>query len=653
MCGIAGILLPHGRSVDDTMLARMGQTQQHRGPDHFGVFCRENLGLAHNRLSILDLSPAGHQPVVSDRYALAFNGEIYNHQHIRKQLEERDVVVDSSSDTATLFAALCTWGVPKTLAELRGMFAFSFCDLATQKVYLCRDRLGIKPLVWTFLHGGLFWASEVKAIAAAVSVEPDPIKTLYATLSVADDSGYRTAFHRVRSVPPGCYLECDAGAPPVEHEYYCLADEVDEVYYRELNQLPREELIRQFRHLFDQSVKRMLMSDVRVGIFVSGGIDSAVIAESATRQDDTADLFTANVTGQFSELADAQALSKQLGRKVHEAQFTPEMLLSEWARATWHYEFPIVRHVNALPLAVVAQLAHERGIKPVLTGEGSDELFMGYPPILTERFRGLALWPVEALKRIYGLAPRVQKYLFPEPSQSREAFLSLAVQDFEAARFRERGEDSYSFLPAKQAAEHFQCLAMVQNGLVSLLHRNDRMGMLASIESRFPFLDEDLLHFAANLPVRFKIRPVPRWHNTMHPFLEDKWVVRRMAEQRLSKSLVRKKKIGFPLYGHKHVRVKPGFFLNGYLESAIGLSRNGEDFMLRHSNTYYVAKLASVEVFGRLFSLKQSVEQVSEHLKQFGYLEIPGLTRKPSLTVKSAGTSRAAEGCARRQPQQA
>jgi asparagine synthase (glutamine-hydrolysing) len=622
MCGIAGMLFSRGQSIDEQLLRRMGEVQRHRGPDHLGLFLKDNIGFAHTRLSILDLSPAGNQPFVNDRFVLAFNGEIYNYQEIGRQLQKQNVEIRGSSDTAVLFAALITWGTAKTLRAIRGMFAFSFCDLQSGTVYLCRDRLGIKPLVWCYCDKRLYWASEVKAIAAAKPIEPDPIKTLYATLSVADDSGFRTAFRGVRSVPPGCYLECQPGHEPVEHEYYCLADEVDKSYYQQLDRTSKSEVVRQFSELLDQSVQRMLMSDVRMGVFVSGGIDSSVIAESAARQDSSIAFFTANVTGRYSEFPDAQALSVQIGRELLDAKFTPEMLLAEWARSTWHYEFPIVRHVNALPLGVVARLAQATGVKPVLTGDGSDELFLGYPPVLAQRYRTPAVMPVELIKRAYGMIPRVREFLFPELNGSREAFISLAVQDFEAARFRERAQAAYSFLPQRQAAEHLQCLTMVQNGLVSLLHRNDRMGMMASIESRFPFLDEDLVHFAANLPVKFKIRAVPRFYNPMHPFLEDKWIVRRAAEGRLQPALIHKRKKGFPLYGHKNVRVRPGFFRHGYVESLVGLSLRGEDYMLRTSDAYFVAKLVSVEVFGRLFAFQQQCDDVTEHLLKYVYLEL-------------------------------
>jgi asparagine synthase (glutamine-hydrolysing) len=181
------------------------------------------------------------------------------------------------------------------------------------------------------------------------------------------------------------------------------------------------------------------------------------------------------------------------------------MLLEGWARATWHSEIPIIAHVNSIPFSYVSCLARDHGVKAVLTGEGSDELFLGYPKLLARRWKPWAAMPVNALIALYGVAPKLRSYLFPQPSQKLETFLWRFVRQFEREFIDRDGAGSYSFLPKKKAEEQYLTIQMFRSSLHSLLHRNDRMGMLGSIESRFPFLDEQVVRFAVNLPVRFKI----------------------------------------------------------------------------------------------------------------------------------------------------
>ena len=155
---------------------------------------------------------------------------------------------------------------------------------------------------------------------------------------------------------------------------------------------------------------------------------------------------------------------------------------------------------------------------------------------------------------------------------------------------------------------------MIKEHLVTLLHRNDRMGMMSSIEARFPFLDEPLIKFAVNLPTKFKIRRTAKFHNYKHPFLVDKWIVRKAAEKYLPRELVNKKKNGFPMFGHKFIRVNDRFFADGWIADSLGLKKNAQEFMIRTQDPYFVAKLASVEIFGRIYSLGQSLEDVKKHV---------------------------------------
>lgn len=615
MCGIAGILTRPDSVVDAACLQAMGRTQSHRGPDNFSVFTQHHFGCAHNRLSILDLSAAGNQPYCDERFVLVYNGEIYNYLALREKLEALGVAFQSTSDTAVLFAHLVHCGVAATLQAIRGMFAFSFYDRQEDTVYLCRDRLGIKPLIWTFRAGSLYWASEAKALLAAPGVRPDPVKTLYAVAGIAEHSGEYTIFEDVYLVPPGSYIACRAGEqprPPVA--YYDITAEVDEATYNHLDRLTPPAVDELFDGLLTRSVQRMLMSDAPIGVFVSGGIDSGLVATLAAAEDPDLSLFTANVVGRHSEFADAQLLSASLQRPLFEARFTPDMLVRDWAEATYFYEVPLITHTNAVPFAHVARRARAQGVKAVLTGEGADELFLGYPRLLADRFRKYLTAPVAFLQATYGLFPGLREYLFPQPTQGVEGFLNLAVQGFERQRLREKGYQAYAFVPSGQRAGQYLTIQMLREGLIALLHRNDRMGMLASIESRFPYLDEEIVRFAINLPVRKKAAHTLRVHNPKHPFMVDKAIVRRVAAQHLPPALIQKPKSGFPMYGLRNVRTRAGYFRGGYVATLLGLTADAEAYMLRTQPPYHVAKLIAVDVFGRLFAMNQSVEAVSEHL---------------------------------------
>lgn len=622
MCGIAGILLEPGATVAEETLRRMGATMRHRGPDDFSVFAHGNVGLSHNRLSILDLSSAGNQPYRNQRYVLSYNGEIYNYRDLRAALEERGVAPGSTSDTAVLFEYLIQFGVERTLKDLRGMFAFGFCDLEERTLYLCRDRLGIKPLVWVQQGGGLYWASEVKALAAVTEVRPDTLQTFLAATGVENNSMQRTVFKGVRQVVPGTFLTCRPGQEPIRNEYFHLADEVDEATYRELDRMPASELQRELSRLFEGSVASMLMSDVPVGVFVSGGVDSSLVAAHAARLDDGVSLFTADVAGRYSELSDARQLSEELGKPLEEVRFTPRDLLRDWASATHHYESPIIEFLNALPLHRVAERARSRGVKPVLTGEGSDELFWGYPSFFKApralRRERRARW----LQSLPGLFSKVaRRFVQPRPPSSMLQFLGVAGLGFERQLLRERCAEAYCFLDSDEIRLSFLSIQATSEVLVALLHRNDRMGMMASIESRFPFLDEEILRFALNLPTRKKRLLSLRALDFRHPLVLDKALVRHLARERLSAHLAYKRKRGFPVLGHPFVRVAPGYFAGGYVERQLGLTRRAEEHMLRHQPPSHVSKLVSIDVFGRLFDQGEAVDSVTDRV--LSYVSVP------------------------------
>ena len=615
MCGIAGVLAPDGRTVGRDALERMCSALEHRGPDNAGTFSSGSIGLAHTRLSIIDVSDAANQPFVDDDHALVFNGEIYNYRDLRAVLEREGVAVRGASDTAVLFAALCRWGVDVTLERLRGMFAFAFADLRTQTVYLCRDRLGIKPLVWTQRGGNVYWASEVKAIRAVTPVQLDPLKTLASLTGSFESLPRQTCFEDVHQVDAGSYLVCAPGAAPVERRYFDLADLVDEARYRELDAMSTSRAAEELGSVFTRSVEAMLMSDVPMGAFVSGGVDSSLIAATASRLGADIALFTADVEGAHSEVEKARLVAHHVGLPLFEASFAPGDFLEEWAAQTYYYETPIITFTNALPFARVASRARKEGVKPVLTGEGADELFMGYPEFARERYLKVLAAPVRGSEWLYRRAsPALAAKIFDPRGGGISRLLIDAAQDFEPQRTTYREHDVFPFLSAKDADRQVKSVQMVRRHLRGLLHRNDRMGMQASIESRFPFLDDDVVAFGLNLPWKHKIKTVARLQDSKHPFVMDKAVVRLHAEKLLPRQTSYASKRGFPMYGHKNLRFARGLFDDGYVAGVAGLSSEGLSELITSTDPYTIAKLASVEVFGRLFDRDEPEADVRELL---------------------------------------
>lgn len=620
VCGVAGILNDE-LDADVEVARRMASVQRHRGPDAIGAVGSGRFAASHVRLSIVDLSEAGDQPFTDGERVLVFNGEIYNHADLRPKLQRLGARFRGSSDTATLFEALRLLGVETTLRRIRGMFAFAYYEVENKTLYLCRDRIGIKPLHYLRRGGDFYFSSEVKGIAAAVPVSLDPIRAVFSIASVADDSLDRTAFRGVRQVAPGTMLVCRSGEEPVERRYYAPVEDLDAAYYRELDSSSEAVLVRRFGELLQHAVDSMLMSDARLGVFVSGGIDSSVIAALARRSSSDLPLFTSNVVGPDSEVDDARLLARSIGCDLHESRFEQQTFLDEWARSTWHYEYPIVRHMNAIPFGVVAGVAREERVKAVLTGEASDELFLGYPTLLTRRFHSVARAPVEVLMALYGSVPGLREHLFPDPAAEPTSFINLLAQDYQRQRLREAAMPRLrAFLDEETAKEQYLTLQMLQEGLHSLLHRNDRMGMSRSIESRFPFLDEEVVRFGINLPARFKIHASKRFHNYKHPFLEDKWIVRAMARDHLPQPLVQKRKNGFPLSGYRSVRVAPSFFANGYVQDVLSASASTFAYISREIEPKFVARLAAVDLMGRMFELGWSVERATEHVRAHAVL---------------------------------
>jgi asparagine synthase (glutamine-hydrolysing) len=612
MCGISGYY--QNKSIPglgEQTLQQMADSLHHRGPDYCGIYCDEIVGLAHNRLSLIDLSSNGNQPFEDDENVLIYNGEIYNFLELKKELPDKEY--KSSSDTAVLFHALKHWGVPETLRRIQGMFAFAWYTKNDKKLYLCRDRYGIKPLFYGRDSLGTLWfASEQKAILKVAEFQPDSVQMLFSTLGTIEKSNHSTAWKNLFIVPAGSFLVIDADKIK-NIAYYSLTDNVSQTEYNRLNKSSAKDVVQEFDHLLRKSVKKMLISDAPMGAYVSGGIDSSLISAYASEFKNPFKLFTANILGKISEFGDAQNLAKSLNQPLFDYPFSKEMALRDWAKVCWHYESPIVTHFSAIPFSNVSALAHKHQIKAVLTGEGSDELFLGYPKLLTRRYNNLIQFPLNTINSIYKRIPKLSSYQNKnEGSLGLLNLFEIGVQGFNRQIIRENQLSAYSFLPEREAKDHYLSAQMIQEGIRSLLWRNDRMGMIYSIESRFPFLDEDVVHFGMNLPVKYKIGKSIKFHNYKHPFLIDKAIIRNVASKYLPNSLTYKTKSGFPTYGLRHIKVKPHFLYNSVTAGILGLKNAHVDYLFNSQSPYHLSLLASFEIWAKLFVEKRNIEDITD-----------------------------------------
>lgn len=618
MCGISGMFLFH-QPVDAAALARMGKSLSHRGPDTFATLIIGQVGLAHNRLSIVDITPTGDQPIQDDCHFLIYNGEIYNHKELRANLESQGVTFRGTSDTETLFECLKKYGVEQTLRLIRGMYAFAYYDLINHQLFLCRDRFGIKPLYWMCTPKGLFWASEIKALMVEPGVKIEPIRALFSITGSGDQSNKHTIFEDVFHVPPGNYLVIDANHQPEIKEYYSILDDIDENYYNELASQSEQQVTATFDLLLCLSVERMLMSDVPVGIFASGGLDSNLISAISSRLKPDINLFTSDIAGKLSELPYSTLLSETIHAPLMVSRFSPEQFLCDLAAATYHYETPIVKFANAIPFARVAELAHQHGVKPVLTGEGSDELFLGYPALHYKKYQKILDYPKKLIDAIYSLIPVINKYVKKSNDGKINDFIALLASGFERQTMRERGGlAAYHFLNnSDRQKDHYQAIQMIREHLIALLHRNDRMGMQHSIESRFPFLDEGVVKFGVNLPLKWKIRRVNRIFDKKHPFIMDKAIVRLTAQKYLPEKLANKPKWGFGIYSHRNMKVNPEYFSKGYLADLLHLDDRVFGYITDTQDRFMTASLVSLDIFGRIFDWKEPLQSITERNLKF------------------------------------
>ena len=531
MCGICGKLhFDRTRPIDPALIKRMNDTLIHRGPDAEGIWTKGPIGLGQRRLAIVDLSPTGRQPMSNEDGTvwITFNGEIYNHPQLRPELDARGHRYRGTSDTETILHLYEEYG-RDCVKHLRGMFAFALWDERTQMLLLARDRFGKKPLLYAETAEGLVFASELKALLQDESVHRDLDETaLHHYLSFGFIPAPQSAFRQIRKVPPAHTLTWQAGNITIER-YWSLP-------FTPKYEISEAEAAEQTLALLREAVRIRLMSDVPLGAFLSGGIDSsAVVALMAEAMSEPVKTFSIGFDDQsFDETPFARQVAQTFATDHHEFRVNPDAV-GVLPELVWGYGEPFADS-SALPSYYVAKMTRQH-VTVALNGDGGDELFAGYERYVAEslssRYAALPGWlRTGVLAPLAAMLPepagrknpvrRFKNFVLAQnapPEQRYLRWLTLidnsAKQRLYTPAFAER-MGTIDSLRRLQLPLHGQLAAdqldrMLQTDLATylpddLLVKVDITTMLHSLEGRSPFLDHHLAEFAARLPVTFKLR---------------------------------------------------------------------------------------------------------------------------------------------------
>jgi asparagine synthase (glutamine-hydrolysing) len=559
MCGIAGFVTTTPVSGSESVLARMTDAIRHRGPDDFGYYHDALAHLGHRRLSIIDVA-GGHQPITNEDRTLwlIYNGEVFNHADLRPALENAGHRYVTRSDTETILHAYEQHG-PNSVKLFRGMFAYAIWDSQRQRLFCARDRLGIKPLYY-YWDGRLFaFASEIKALLEHPSISPALQEELLPeVLAFGYASEERTLFRNIRKLMPGHHLVLDVkGSTPQLH----IESYWDVPAPQQIEDLDERGWIAETRRRLEETVQMRLMSDVPLGMFLSGGVDSSAIAAIIKRS--TSGPVKTFAVGYreapFSELSYAAQVARAIGTDHHETVVGMDDFFTALPRLIWHEDEPI-SWPSSVSLYFVSKLAAEQ-VKVVLTGEGSDELFAGYERyhwnLLNERGASAYRFVPGPLQRLI----RTQAASSPLLNASlrrklrhtfvgREAGIeSLFLDNFYCA-FSQADQNRLLASPPAAVYGNYLRYYNARSGtsplnrmlyadqktyLVELLMKQDQMSMACSIESRVPFLDHTFVEFSTRIPDRLKIRGGTQ-----------KYILKKAVEDLLPRDITYRKKMGFP-----------------------------------------------------------------------------------------------------------
>jgi len=577
MCGITGVFAYGAGTLrlDAGTLGRMTDALAHRGPDDRGTHLdpERGVGLGHRRLSIIDLSPLGHQPMANDDGTcwIVYNGEVYNHEAVRRELEATGVRFRSRCDTEVILRLYEAVG-ERCVERLNGMFAFAIWDAKRRRLFLARDRIGVKPLYWADVGGHFLFGSEARALLEhpLVSREMDGA-SFYHNLTFLSTPAPATMFRDVRKLAPGHRMTVDAAGVRVERWW----DVLDAPRLAPAEVADENAVAHEIRERLRQAVRDRMMSDVPFGVFLSGGIDSSAnVALMAQCSDLPVETFTVGYEGEgvghLNELHHARRIAERYGTNHHEIVIDHKSVLDYLPSFVEHQDEPVFDPV-CVPLYYVSKLARDHGIKVIQVGEGSDEQFAGYSFYLeavrfAERLRPLrkapravratvyrALAPVLlGIPRVTGTARRLANWEeLLRRSVDEDVFWGGAILlgDREKAELVPGGarHSSWGVLapfyaeidrrwPDADTVQRMTYVELRQRLPELLLQRVDKITMQVSLEGREPFLDYPFVEYVLRLPQRYKVGDGTT----------TKAILKKAVAGLLPDDLIHRRKQGFP-----------------------------------------------------------------------------------------------------------
>lgn len=556
------------------MLRRMADTLVHRGPDGEGIWfdAQAGVGLGHRRLSIIDLSPAGAQPMLSScgRYVLSYNGEVYNFQELRRELEDKGHRFRGHSDSEVIAEACSAWGVRSTAVRLNGIYGFAVWDRQARLLCLVRDRLGVKPLYWAAVEGVFLFGSELKALRAHPGWSPEIDRE---ALSAFFRHGYvpapRSIYRGVRKLQPGSILTVAAGRSPEIEAYWSARETAVEGRSRRSVDLAPEQAVDWLEELLKDAVGHQMIADVPIGSFLSGGIDSSTV--TALMQAQSARKVRTFSIGfhdaKYNEAEHAKAVAQYLGTDHTELYVAPAHARDLIPGIPDWFDEPFADS-SQLPTYLVAQMTREH-VTVALSGDGGDELFAGY----NRYYWAEAIWrrigrlplsirrgaaavisgiPTETWDRFAALAPSKRVPRLPGDKLHKIAsILPLQDQDDLYRRLVSYWDEPDSVVldgrefhgvlwdetvraDLPQFLERMQFFDTVTYMPDDILTKVDRTSMAVSLEARVPLLDHRVVEFAWSLPLSLKIRDG-----------KSKWLLRQVLYRHVPEDLVERPKMGF------------------------------------------------------------------------------------------------------------
>ena len=556
MCGIVGVFNLDGKPFRMSKLVEMANQLEHRGPDDEGFYLKNNIGLGHKRLSILDTSRKGAQPMTSKdgKWTIVFNGCIYNYKELRKELKEKGHYFVSHSDTEVIVEGLSAYG-PKFFERFNGMFAIGAWNTEEEALYISRDRFGVKPLYYWYNGRTIVFGSEIKAILKHPDYEIDvDLSALNEYFTFQNLFRYNTLFKDIEMLPQANTVKITSLTTDIVHHSWWDFD-----FTQPEESMTFEEAQEGTLKLFQQAVERQMVADVDVGSYLSGGMDSGSITSIASRHVDRLSTFTcgfdmSEVSGReanFDERRDAELMANHFKTQHFEQVMNAGDIRWSLPRLVYHLED--LRVGMSYPNYYISRLA-SKFVKVCLQGTGGDELFGGYPWRYYRVFDSLS--QEDFFDQYYGFWQR----MVPDNDKS-DLFTPSVYNQIDLNEPRNIFERVFTFnskLKYDRPEEHIQnsLYFEIKTFLNGLLIVGDKLSMANGLEERFPFLDNDLVEFAQKIPVRHKLgnlnseikkidENIERKKHVYREYDDGKNVLRKAMQELIPDKIVERKKQGF------------------------------------------------------------------------------------------------------------